>query len=340
MIDPFVVVTPILVLAVMALVRFVSCDKVFNVPPLFVFTFDPPPGGYFNPQMVTVSCNLSGDMFYTTDGSDPKGSNTARKYTGPIQVSANTTISVYITTGGIDSWDSQVVSGSYIIGPITSQQLQEFDDQTNASPDPTIVTTAAFTGNIALSTLIVVWVYYRGPDDGSITVSRVFDPAGNQYSRAVGPTPLGAEPPELLGHREEIWYGIITKTDTGGMPFTVSAQFTAPITLDKAISAHSYVGANPSDPLDVTTPDLNSASASGLSGAVATGSVTTTNARLIFGAAVYVGAAGGPGAGFRQRSMLSGNVSEDADVPALGQVVQATFTPTGGPWIAQMCAFK
>jgi Chitobiase/beta-hexosaminidase C-terminal domain len=343
MIDPFVVLTPVLVLAVMALVRFIGCDKVFDVPPIFVFTFDPPPGGYFNAQMVTISCSQSGDIHYTTDGSDPRGSSTAQKYTGPIQVSANTTINAYTTTGGIDSWDSPVATVTYIIGPIMFQQLQELDDPNSSSPDPTVVTTKSFTGSIAQNTLMVVWIYYKGPADGSISVSKVFDAtgsAGNNYSPVVGPTPPGAGPSGLQGFKQEIWYAIITSTDTGGKPFKVSAQFTAPITGDKAISAHAYVGANLSDPIDQTTPDLNTASASGLTGAVSTGSVTTSYARLVFAAAHYLRPPGGPGAGFTQRSKLSGNVSEDANVTALGQVVQATFTPTTGPWIAQICAFK
>jgi hypothetical protein len=351
MIDPFVFLTPVLILTVMALLRFVGCDVVFGVDPVFLLDFNPPPGGYFSAQTVTLSCTDGGaDISFTTDGSDP-GSSTTQHFTGSgsILVSATTTIKAVatVTEYGFHHVSSGVYPATYIIGPIMFQQLAEFDDQTNISPNPMAVSTPAapapgsFTGSIAQNTLMVVWIYYRGPDDGSITVSSVTDAAGNSYLPAVGPTPQGAEATAFLGHRQEIWYGIIAKTDTGGLPFTVTAHFTAPITVDKAISAHAYTAANSGDPLDKAldmTPNV--AGASGLSGAVSAGSVTTTNARLVFAAAVYVGAAGGPGGGFRQRSMLSGNVSEDADVPNPGQVVQATFTPATMPWIAQMCTFK
>ena len=341
MTDPFVLLTPVLVLVVMALLRFVGCDRVFGINPVIGgVNFEPPPGGYFNAQMVTLSVDPpDATISYTTsDTGFPD-----QPYTGPILVSATTTIRAIASKDGASSG---VDPAKYIIGPISFQQLAELDDQTNMSPDPTAVTTpttgpGSFAGSIAQNTLMVVWIYYRGPDDGSIRVSSVTDRAGNSYFPAVSPTPQGPEPSALLGHRQEIWYAVITNTDTGGMPFTVTAHFTGPVTVDKAISAHAYVGANPSDPLDMA-PDMTPivASASGLSGTVSAGPVTTSFARLVFAAAVYVNAAGGPGPGFRQRSVLSGNESEDADVPNLGQVVQATFAPTTNPWIAQICAFK
>ena len=339
MIDPFLLLTPILILVVMALLRFIGCDIVFGVNPIVLLYSDPPPDSYFQAQTVTLTCDDSGaDLQYTTDSS-------YQHYSGPIQVSATTTIKAFgtVTEYGFYHFNTAVFAFQYFIGPITFQQLAELDDATNASPDPTAVTTNAFAGNIGQGTLMVVWIYYSGPDDGSITVSSVTDPAGNSYTRAVGPTPQGPADPALAGYRQEIWYAVITSTNTGGAPFSVTAQFTGAITVDKAISAHAYVGANTGDPVDkaadMTTPIV--AGSSGLSGAVSAGPVTTTNARLVFAAAVFINApAGGPGGGFRQQSMLAGNVSEDADVPNLGQVVQATFTATTNPWIAQMCAFK
>jgi nucleoid-associated protein YgaU len=77
-------------------------------------TFSPAEGSYAGPQNVTIDSSTEGAQIrYTTDSSDPS-STTGTVYTGPVQVSATTTIrAVAYRTG----WnDSPVASATFTIG--------------------------------------------------------------------------------------------------------------------------------------------------------------------------------------------------------------------------------
>jgi hypothetical protein len=337
MIDPFVVLTPVLILAVMALLRFVGCDALFGIPaipvPVDSVGFSPLPGGYFNTQPVSLSQDQGAVISFTTsDTGSPD-----QPYAGPILVSATTTIRA---TASKDGGNSGVQSAKYLIGPIMFQPpLLEFDDQTGT---PTAqVTTAPFMSPnpINQSTLIVVWIWYKDVTNGTVSVLKVEDPQGNSYQSAVGPTTQGT-------FRQEIWYGTAPLVATG---FTVTATFAqqgsqAPFAFpdEKAISAHLYLNASPGDPLDTPLTDTNAAATTDVAVNVATGLLKTANARLVFAAALFTGSTiPSVGAGFQQRSTLGGNLTEDRDIPTPGQTVQGTFqNPGGAPWIAQVCAFK
>src|SRR6266849_7526159 len=100
-IDPFVLLAPVLLLAVVALLRFIGCDKVFGLEPVKVTTatptFDLPEGKYSTAQSVTLSDTTSGaTIYYTTDGSiptiPPTPSGTTQTYSVPITVTNTTTI--------------------------------------------------------------------------------------------------------------------------------------------------------------------------------------------------------------------------------------------------------
>lgn len=76
-------------------------------------TFDPPGGSYPSARSVTLSSATSGATIrYTVDGSAPTASSTL--YTGPIKVSASSTISAIALKSG--SANSPVASASYTIG--------------------------------------------------------------------------------------------------------------------------------------------------------------------------------------------------------------------------------
>ncbi len=328
MIDPFVLLTPVLVLGVMALLRFIGCDHFLGLDYVVqAVSFVPQGGSYFGATDVTLSSEPLANILYTTmDTGDPNLS-----FVSKIHVASNTTIRATATKEG---GSSGVQSARYLIGPITFLDVKENDDTTNNNT----VDTPAF-GVLQQGVLMVVWIWYIDPTNGNIEVQNVSDSGGNTYFRAAGPTPAQGT---VSGHRQELWYSTIQTTGTG---FVVTATFPSapPFPSRKSISAHAYVGADPDNPLDATNPPTEAASLTGNSINVSTGSVTTDHARLIFGAVVIVGASGMPGGTFRARTMLpNGNVSEDADVMMPGQMVAATFQINLGPasWIAQMCAFK
>ncbi|RSN60724.1 hypothetical protein DMH01_15715 [Amycolatopsis sp. WAC 04182] len=76
-------------------------------------TFDPPGGSYPSARSVTLSSATAGATIrYTVDGSTPTASSTV--YTGPITVSASSTISAIALKSG--SANSPVASASYTIG--------------------------------------------------------------------------------------------------------------------------------------------------------------------------------------------------------------------------------
>ena len=75
-------------------------------------TFTPAAGTYTAAQNVTIACATSGaDIYYTLDGSNPSTSST--KYTGPIAISATTTVKAIAVKSGMTN--SVVASATYTI---------------------------------------------------------------------------------------------------------------------------------------------------------------------------------------------------------------------------------
>jgi hypothetical protein len=91
MIDHFVLLTPILVLAVMALVRFVGCHFQRGFEGCQGVTFDPPAGKYPMPLPVRLM-PTDQEVYYTTDGTNPSPSSLHYDSATPIQVTVDTTI--------------------------------------------------------------------------------------------------------------------------------------------------------------------------------------------------------------------------------------------------------
>lgn len=74
--------------------------------------FTPGQGTYSSPQNVAITCATDGATIkYTTDGSTP--SSTSATYTGPINISSNTTIKAYALKAGLQ--DSPVATSGYTI---------------------------------------------------------------------------------------------------------------------------------------------------------------------------------------------------------------------------------
>ena len=78
-------------------------------------------GTYDGPQTVTLSTTtypLLTSIYYTTDGSDPKTSDTAQKYTEPLTIETTTTIKAYTSGLRGDYVSSEVVTFTYTINPL------------------------------------------------------------------------------------------------------------------------------------------------------------------------------------------------------------------------------
>jgi hypothetical protein len=206
-------------------------------------------------------------------------------------------------------------------GAITYVQKAEIDVQTAG----TTVTSNVFPAPLTAGNLIVVWVWYKVGAAPS-HVMQITDTVGNQYLLAIGPT-LGAG--VQAGFQQEIWYA---KNINGGTGVKVTAIFSANTT-ERAIGAHEYANADKNQPL-VNTPVGMAGN-----GANATlGPIMTTLARIIFAAVVFQGQ-GTAGVGFTQRSSLQGNVTEDRAVTLPGSY-SANFANTAQAWLAQLVTFR
>src|SRR5579862_1576501 len=190
MIDSFVLLAPVLLLIVVALLRFVGCTFVPGKATLGPPTFNPPAGTYTGAQSVTLSADSGEAIYFTTDGSTPLAPDSpggpSPLYDGAsINVAVNTTIGAIAAETGFS--DSAPAFAAYVINtapppPIVFQPpVSEKDETTNSIT----VATPAFTRNVTAGNLMVVWLWYRSTAQ---TIASVTDSAGNNYQRAVGPT--------------------------------------------------------------------------------------------------------------------------------------------------------
>lgn len=318
MIDPFVVLTPILVLAVMALLWFIGCDRVLGLQSLGpdAPTFSPGAGTYFSlPQGVTISADSGDKIYYTIDGSPP--TTTSTPYSGPITLpTGRTTLNAIAVNSGNSS---SAATAIYYIGPVTWVQKVETAGQ-GASMTPPFPA-------LSQHNMIIVWIFYEST---TVQVASVSD-GQNTYTRACPPTVL----PTATPFSQEIWFAFNIQS---GANVQVNVTFTTgPAPVQVQISAHEYSNAYQENdrslgPLAEMPPPGVSAT-----GANAATSSVISIGRLVFGAAIFQGN-GTPGAGFTSRSTLLGNVAEDMNITAPDTTVAAIFvnTPPNDVWVAQM----
>lgn len=82
-----------------------------DVPPLVDVTADPEPGVVRRGSRVALASTVTGAIYYTTDGSDPRMSQTAMLYTMPIAVDADLAVKAYSIAP--DSTESEVSVFNY-----------------------------------------------------------------------------------------------------------------------------------------------------------------------------------------------------------------------------------
>lgn len=145
---------------------------------------DPPPGQFFAPQSVTITCATAGSqIFYTTDGASPTLA--GLPYTGPINVDRTMTVKAVATAPSMAN--SPITAGSYGI---------------NAPPALTVVTRSLAEGLLGVP-------YSRNVVAAGGEPPYVFDLAAGALPDGLGLDPSGA----ITG----------TPTATGLYSFTVRA---------------------------------------------------------------------------------------------------------------------
>ena len=95
----------------------------------------PATGGFYTAQTITITQEDGKDIYYTTDGSDPTSSTTAKKYTATFSVSETTTIKAATKDG--DKWSSVVTSTITIAKEYAS--FKELQENVTETSQPAIV---------------------------------------------------------------------------------------------------------------------------------------------------------------------------------------------------------
>jgi len=191
---------------------------------------------------------------------------------------------------------------------------------------PQTTMNVTFTAAQAAGDLNVVVV---GWNDSTALVSAVSDRSGNTYTRAIGPTVLSGSLSQSIYYAKNI-----APAAAGANSVTVTFSTAAAF---PDIRILEYNGADPSDPVDVTT------ASSGSSTTTSSGAATTTNATdLILGANIVMTTTTGPGNGFTQRLLTSpdGDLVEDDMVMTTGRYTATAPLSSSGPWIMQLVALR
>ena len=335
MIDLYVILSPLLLLPLFALVRFVGCTP-FGQDIILFATLTANP--------TTITKGESATLTWSTTNLDSQaidqGINTVAA-TGSISVTPAVTTTYTITGSGATSKDhnGNVTSIGSISAtatvtvkpapptpppppatPIVYRQSAENSQTLNNNS----VSTMPFGGPITAGNLIAVWVFWH--NTGVQVLNGVTDSAGNVYQAA---TVVTAGAGTLAGFQQQIWYAKNVKAGTG---VTVTATFSGTFADEKNIGAYEYSAADKNAPVDKV------AAGTGTGANASVGPVATTARGLIFAAGVFQ-SNGTSGPGFTQRSTLKNNAVEDHTTTAPISAV-AGFSNTAQSWIAQMVAFK
>jgi len=180
--------------------------------------FIPPAGTYGSAQSVTMTCSTAGSaIFYTTDGSTPTPSST--RYTGPINVSASTTLKALATASGLTT--SSVESGDYFIinqvsTPVISPDGGLFSTAQSATiTTPTPGATIRYTsdGSVPTGTSTI----YSGPI--LISATSTLKAVGFKAGSANSPVASASFGIGNSYQSSEAWSNVTIPVQTG--PFTI-----------------------------------------------------------------------------------------------------------------------
>lgn len=178
----------------------------------------------------------------------------------------------------------------------------------------------AFSSANKAGNLIVVYVMWNNTSTVSVSDTR-----GNVYTSAVGPTIW-----DTGKSNAQIFYA---KNIAAGSN-TVTATFAKAVGTFGIIYIHEYSGADAVAPVDAVV------AASGPSGSLNSGFLTTTNPNdLLFAGGASSRAVTAAGTGYTARSFGDGNITEDRAVSVTGSY-NATAPQNGQAWVMLLTAFK
>ncbi len=225
------------------------------------------------------------------------------------------TVAAYDASNNVSAL-SQQLAVTTTSGAVTPPSFVQVNNNQISSGSTTSVTLNAPT--VAGNTIVAYLIWNN---TGSAAVS---DSRGDTFIGVGSPLSWGN------GYSAQVFYaaGIL-----GGMD-TVTATFRTPVTSFGVLYVHEYTGISTTSPVDVTV------SASGSSGSLNSGTVTTTSANdLIFGAGVSDNMATAAGSGFTARDMAYGNITQDMAAGSIGSY-SSTATQSGKMWGMQVVAFR
>ena len=246
------------------------------------------------------------------------GTSTVTSYTDTNLARSTTyvyTVAAYDNSNNVSNQSNQLLVTT-AAAPVTPPSFVQVSDNVISAG-----TSAPASLNVATQPGNTLVVYVIWDNAGTATVT---DTAGNTFTSVSAPLTWGT------GYRAQIFYA---PNITGGADI-VTAAFQTAVTSFGVIYVHEYAGISPTSPVDVT------ASASGSSTALNSGSVTTTSPNdLIFGAGVSGGAVTAAGSGFVSRDQSYGNITEDRTAVTAG-AYSATATQKTAKWGMQVVAFR
>jgi hypothetical protein len=179
--------------------------------------------------------------------------------------------------------------------------------------------TATFPSVTTSGNLIVAYVLWSNM--GAVSIS---DSLGNTYTGAVGPTQWSGT------SNAQIFFA---KGNKGGST-TVTATFATAVDGYGLLYIHEYSGLDQTNPLDSST------GASGPSGSLDSGSLTTLNANdVLFAAGASSASVTSAGSDYAVRSTAAGNLTADRTVIETGSY-NATASQNGSAWVMQLVALR
>jgi len=332
-IDAFVLLTPILLLAVVALLGFVGCNQVFGINPVIleietsniVPSFGPGVGGT---QVQIFGSNLSHADGLTFGGipAQSLSSINDREFDGVTPSSPPGTVVVSVTSSNPPDGNDITFAPLYFTYVAISFVQAQSTEQPGNNPPVSVTVNNTTAGN-----LLVAAVSYGGPATGSVTVS---DNLGNAFTLA-GNAPWVRQ--SRIFYLPNIPGGNVTITATG------AGGAAAPCTM----CVSEYSGADPSAAAvygfsTKASPSTGTPGIETMQGVAVTPAQSGDIVYAVVFAARSTSLMGGPGFTPHASPATTVLVEDTASAVAAAQPV-ATDDTTGGafvPWVILAVAIK